>query len=172
MINNKFRNYYYFVVVTFAFMLCYYLMTNNKNGSYNNFEYYNKTETDLVIVKKVELKETNYSKYYKNEYVDLINEDRLNNLLRILYQKELDYNFNSYLKGLGILSFETIVNGSDSQLTQSKYSKEIQRYLRINKKNNEIQIKQQFLNDLFDIFHFYSSSNQQLNNSKTKVCLK
>jgi hypothetical protein len=79
------------------------------------------------------LKESNHSKYYQNEYVDLINEDRLNNLLRILYQKELDYKFNSYLKGLGILSFETIVDGSDSQL-KSKYSKEIEKYLRINKK--------------------------------------
>jgi hypothetical protein len=65
---------------------------------------------------------------------------------------------------LGIFSFESVAKDS---LIKPEYQKEIETYLIINKENNEIKIKQQFLKDLFDTFHFYSYN--QSDNSQTKV---
>jgi hypothetical protein len=152
--NNQLKSCFHILLIAVV-LFCYYLIIDNFN---------------LIKINKFKYSELNYSKNYDKVYVNLVNEDRLNNLFRILYDKELDDKFNSFLRGLGIISFESIVKDS---LMKSKYSKEIEKYLRINKEMNEIKIKQKFLDDLFEIFHFYSSfHNHELNNSKIKVSLK
>jgi hypothetical protein len=146
--NIQLKNYFYILIIAVV-VFCNYLIINNFNQIDN---------------KRLEFSKVNYSNSYNKLYIDLINEHRLNSLFRILYQKELDFRFKNFLKRLGILSFESIAKDS---LIKPEYQKEIETYLSINKENNEIQIKQQFLNDLFDTFHFYSYN--QWDNSHTKV---